>query len=88
MQVVLNYPDEFLISVHGTHNYDWSSPTSITQLTFQSNRRTYGPFGTENVKKFSIEATGSKIVGFHGRTPFATFHGLRALGAHLMPLDG
>lgn len=39
----------------------------MRSLTFQSNRKTYGPFGVEQGTYFSFPMTGGKIVGFHGR---------------------
>lgn len=62
-------------------------PTVITKLNFMSNRRSYGPFGSQVLmtKYFSIEVSGSKIVGFHGRAHNWWF--LRALGAYLKPID-
>jgi hypothetical protein len=85
LQVTLDYPDEFLTSIHGCYEKVWCMPTQITSLTFQSNKATYGPFGRKlDRTDFSIQALGSKIVGFHGRSSSVT--GLRAIGAHLKPL--
>ncbi|KAM5569405.1 jacalin-related lectin 3-like [Rosa sericea] len=83
----LDYPYEFLTSVHGKYVKLWRLPTYIYSLTFRSNRKTYGPYGDEGSlgKYFSIQAPGKMIVGFHGRT--SMFMNLRALGAYLKPVD-
>lgn len=68
MQVELDYPHEFLISVSG---HLGGSNLPIQSLTFESNRRTYGPFGTEKGDYFKIQASnGKKIVGFHGMSDY------------------
>lgn len=87
MQVVLDYPEEYLTSVHGYYLSYWCLPTYILSLTFKSNKRTYGPFGSEDRdgKYFSIEVPRCKIVGFHGRSD--ELIELRSIGAYLKPLD-
>lgn len=47
-----------------------------------SNKRTYGPFGTEEGIYFSLPVIGGKIVGFHGRGGWY----VDAIGIHLEPL--
>lgn len=67
-QVKLDYPDEFLTSVHGHYGAtNDRGSVFVRSLTFQSNRKTYGPFGVEQGTYFSFPMTGGKIVGFHGR---------------------
>ncbi|KAK9911638.1 hypothetical protein M0R45_035534 [Rubus argutus] len=81
--VMLDYPDEFITSVCGT--YAAGPRSGIGSLTFQSNKNTYGPFGSKILKSrtFSIEKQGSKIVGFHGTVgTYSSVFGLRAIGAH------
>lgn len=92
MQVMLDYPDEYLTSIHGYYEKVWWFPTQVISLAFHSNKRIYGPFGKNTAfatdsfgTNFSIQVPGSKIVGFHGKADFWT--GLRAIGAHLKPLD-
>ncbi|KAK7276002.1 hypothetical protein RIF29_17132 [Crotalaria pallida] len=67
-KVKLDYPDEFLTSIHGyLGSLSQWGPNFIRSLSFQSNKKTYGPFGVEQGTQFSIPMTGVKIVGFHGR---------------------
>ncbi|XP_044474537.1 jacalin-related lectin 3-like isoform X1 [Mangifera indica] len=82
-KVKLDYPDEFLTSVHGYYGTinDWGT-VYVRSLTFQSNRKTYGPFGIEQGTYFSLPMTGGKIVGFHGRSSWY----LDAIGIYLKPL--
>lgn len=87
MQIKLDYPEEYLTSVHGYYKSTWYLPTYISSLTSTSNRKVYGPFGdyeNEGRKYFTIQVSGSKIVGFHGRSD--EWFDLRALGAYLKPL--
>lgn len=81
---MLEYPDEFLTSVHGHYGSinDWGV-VCVRSLTFQSNRKTYGPFGIEQGTYFSFPMTGGKIVGFHGRSGWY----LDAIGIYLKPLQ-
>lgn len=85
--VKLDYPNEYLTSIHGYYTDSWYYPTYITSLTFTSNRKVYGPFGNydnEGRKYFTIQVSGSKIAGFHGRSD--EWFDLRAIGAYLKPL--
>ncbi|KAK7387238.1 hypothetical protein VNO78_27873 [Psophocarpus tetragonolobus] len=67
-KIKLDYPDEFLTSVDGYYGSlsQWG-PIFIRSLSFESNKKLYGPFGVENGTYFSLPMTGGKIVGFHGR---------------------
>ncbi|KAK3414055.1 hypothetical protein EUGRSUZ_I02558 [Eucalyptus grandis] len=78
----LDWLTEVLISVSGYIVNDFGS-TVIHSLTFQSNKRTYGPFGTETGRKFSFPATGGKIIGFYG----SSGSHLESLGAYLEPIS-
>ncbi|KAI6705146.1 hypothetical protein NL676_008108, partial [Syzygium grande] len=78
----LDWLTEFLISVSG-YIKSYSDSTIIHSLTFQSNKRTYGPFGTERGRKFSFPATGGKIIGFYG----SSGSHLESLGAYLEPIS-
>ncbi|KAL6186049.1 hypothetical protein ACLB2K_042171 [Fragaria x ananassa] len=85
--IKLDYPEEYLTSVHGYYKSTWYLPTYISSLTFTSNRKVYGPFGdyeNEGRKYFTTQVSGSKIVGFHGRSD--EWFDLRALGAYVTPL--
>ncbi|KAM7505700.1 hypothetical protein LguiB_004604 [Lonicera macranthoides] len=79
--VVLDYPSEFLVSVSG-YIAEYHSLLVINSLTLRSNKKTYGPFGTQRGDFFKIPpTTGNKIVGFHGS---AGYH-LDSIGAHFEP---
>lgn len=56
-------------------------PALIKSLTLISNKRTYGPYGTEEGTYFSLPMIGGKIVGFHGKGGWY----LDAIGVHLEP---
>ncbi|XP_059654749.1 jacalin-related lectin 3-like [Cornus florida] len=70
--------DEFLLSFWGYYG-QVDKVVVIRSLGFQSNKRTYGPFGMEDGEKFEFPSTGSKIVGFYGRS----HKYLTAIGAYL-----
>ncbi|XP_048128151.1 jacalin-related lectin 4-like [Rhodamnia argentea] len=78
----LDWLTEYLTSVSGYIANDLGS-TIIHSLTFQSNKRTYGPFGTETGRKFSFPATGGKIIGFYG----SSGSHLQSLGAYFEPIS-
>ncbi|XP_056163356.1 jacalin-related lectin 3-like [Syzygium oleosum] len=80
LEIKLDYPPEYLTSFSGYFG-DFSGYSIVQSLTFQSNERTYGPFGVEDGKYFSFSSTGKKIVKFHGRS--GRF--LDSLGAHFEP---
>ncbi|RDX69341.1 Jacalin-related lectin 3, partial [Mucuna pruriens] len=67
-KIKLDYPDEFLTSIGGYYGSlsQWG-PIYIRSLSFESNKKLYGPFGVEQGTYFSLPMTGAKIVGFHGR---------------------
>ncbi|KAI3979870.1 hypothetical protein MKX01_042524 [Papaver californicum] len=82
----LDFPDEYLKSISGYYGSinDWS-PVFIRSLTIESNRKKYGPFGSQQGTQFSCPATSiaSKIVGFHGHSSWY----LTAIGVYLKPLE-
>ncbi|XP_050211243.1 jacalin-related lectin 3-like isoform X1 [Mercurialis annua] len=83
-KVKLDYPEEYLVSVNGHYGSlnQWGS-VFILSLTFQSNKRTYGPFGVEQGTYFSFPVTGGKIVGFHGKSGWF----LDSIGIYLKPVQ-
>ncbi|KDP38565.1 hypothetical protein JCGZ_04490 [Jatropha curcas] len=83
-KVKLDYPDEYLTSVHGYYGSlnEWGS-VFVLSLTFQSNKRTYGPFGVEQGTYFCFPMTGGRIVGFHGKSGWF----LDAIGIYLKPVQ-
>ncbi|XP_038898661.1 jacalin-related lectin 3-like [Benincasa hispida] len=85
-KVVLDYPNEYLISIYGYYGHisEWGKFAAdvIRSLTFQTNRKTYGPYGMEEGAKFSFPIMGAKIVGFHGRCGWF----LDAIGLYVQPI--
>lgn len=80
MQIKLDYPNEFLTSVDGYYgSLNQFGPIFIRSLSFESNKKMYGPFGVEQGTYFSLPVTGAKIVGFHGRYGWH----IDAIGVHL-----
>ncbi|CAI0436010.1 unnamed protein product [Linum tenue] len=81
-KVKLDYPNEFLTSVHGHYGslYEWG-PVMVRSLTLETNKRRFGPFGNEQGTYFSIPTAGGKIVGLHGRSDWY----VDAIGIHLKP---
>lgn len=68
LQVKLDYPDEFITSIHGYYgNINPRGANPVRSLSLESNKKTYGPFGVEQGTYFLVPMTGAKIVGFHGR---------------------
>ncbi|KAL6193661.1 hypothetical protein ACLB2K_034745 [Fragaria x ananassa] len=66
--IKLDYPEEYLTSIHGYYKSTWYLPTYISSLTFTSNRKVYGPFGdyeNEGRKYFTIQVSGTA----HDYTP-------------------
>lgn len=83
-KVKLDYPDEYLTSVHGTYgSFDVWGTLCVRSLTFESNHRKYGPFGSESGTYFSLPKSESKIVGFHGKAGWY----LDAIGVHIQPVQ-
>ncbi|KAF8022663.1 hypothetical protein BT93_F0241 [Corymbia citriodora subsp. variegata] len=81
--VKLDYPYEYLTSISG-HIRDEQTPIVIQSLKFRTNRKTYGPFGTEKGQSFHFpQIDGWKIVGFHGKCG----NNLDSIGAHLGPIS-
>ncbi|KFK44089.1 hypothetical protein AALP_AA1G214700 [Arabis alpina] len=82
-KVKLDYPHEYLTSVHGTYgSFDVWGHLCVRSLTFESNRKKYGPFGVESGTYFSLPKSESKIIGFHGKAGWF----LDAIGVHLQPI--
>lgn len=69
IQIKLQYPEEFLVSVSGHYSpvVHGGSPV-IRSLTFKSNRRMYGPYGVEEGMPFTFSMDGGQVVGFKGRS--------------------
>ncbi|KAL0553471.1 hypothetical protein IC582_007366 [Cucumis melo] len=85
-EVVLDYPDEYLVSISGYYGSirNWGiDGTVIRSLTLESNTRFYGPFGIQEGKKFKFPSTGGKIIGFHGISD----RYLDAIGVHVQTIQ-
>ena len=90
-QIKLEYPQEFITKVSGNYGpaddpegepifYFVNTDSWVRSLTFESNlRRTYGPYGIERGRSFSITADANKIVGLMGRSD----RYIDAIGFHL-----
>ncbi|XP_057450567.1 agglutinin-like [Lotus japonicus] len=79
-EIMLNYPVEFLINVRGHYGtVDGYGDPYIVSLTFESNHRTFGPYGLERGPAFTLPTHGRRILGFKGRG----FWLLSAIGFHL-----
>ncbi|KAM6576289.1 hypothetical protein CsatB_028126 [Cannabis sativa] len=81
--IVLNGPVEYLISINGTHGKFNDIPDDvILSLSFQTNLKTYGPFGTTTGEPFAIPLSEDNVlVGFFGRCGYY----LDALGTYVKP---
>lgn len=85
-EVVLGFPGEHLVSIHGYYSdlLSWKlGITVIRSLTLETNKKTYGPFGVEDGSKFSYPTVGSKVVGFHGRSGWY----LDAIGLYVVSIQ-
>ncbi|KAF4379647.1 hypothetical protein F8388_023664 [Cannabis sativa] len=81
-KIVLNGPVEYLISINGTHGEFDGKDDVILSLSFQTNLKTYGPFGTTTGEPFAIPLSEDNVlVGFFGRCGYY----LDALGAYVKP---
>lgn len=86
MQIMLDYPTEFLTAVHGYRN-----STNVTSLTFVTNKATYGPLGKDYSKSplsdYSFDLPlGSEVgwfKGFHG-TVYNGYIG--SIGVYMTPV--
>ncbi|KAG6665173.1 hypothetical protein CIPAW_02G142600 [Carya illinoinensis] len=63
VEIKLQYPEEFLVSVSG-HYSVFNGSQVIRSLSFKSNRRNFGPFGVEEGTPFYILHGRRKYRGF------------------------
>ncbi|XP_050379792.1 LOW QUALITY PROTEIN: jacalin-related lectin 19-like [Argentina anserina] len=79
-EIKLQYPNEFLVNVRGHYcPVVFGGSPVIRSLKFESNRRTFGPFGVEEGTPFTFTVDGGKIVGLKGRGGWY----LDAIGFHV-----
>lgn len=66
---MLDWPEEYFTSLSGTTYFEGSHDSYwITSLSFETNKRKYGPYGpkvTSNTFEFPLK--GRVLVGFYGR---------------------
>ncbi|KAL6134577.1 hypothetical protein ACLB2K_066808 [Fragaria x ananassa] len=81
-EIKLEYPNEFIVSVNGHYGgVTWivGAPVVLRSLRFESNRRTFGPFGVQVGTPFTFRVKdGDQIVGLKGRNGWY----LDAIGFH------
>ncbi|VYS48842.1 unnamed protein product [Arabidopsis thaliana] len=74
-----NLEKEYLLSIEGYYN---ASTGVIQCLQFITNKKTYDPIGYNEGARFTLSASRSKIIGFHG---FADKY-LNSLGAYFIKI--
>nr|VDD46190.1 unnamed protein product [Brassica oleracea] len=83
-EIVINHPDEHLVSVEGWYE---SSSKFIMGIQFKTNYKICASMGYryegDNDYKFTLQVQDKKIIGFHG---FASNH-LNSIGAYFSPLS-
>ncbi|GFQ07014.1 jacalin-related lectin 3 [Phtheirospermum japonicum] len=81
-KVRLEYPDEYLTLLHGhCGSLQERGPIIVRSLTFETNKRKYGPFGVQEGTYFTSKMHG-KIVGFVGKCGWY----LDSVGVYIEPL--
>ncbi|XP_020585758.1 jacalin-related lectin 3-like [Phalaenopsis equestris] len=82
--IKLEHPEEYLTGISGySRKLQQGMSEVISSLTFKSNLRTYGPYGTEQGKFFSFNSVDSVVIGFHGTSD----NYLKSIGLYLKPLQ-
>ncbi|KAJ9560889.1 hypothetical protein OSB04_006049 [Centaurea solstitialis] len=79
--ICIDYPNEHLVSISGTYDYHIDNCKVVLSLCFVTNKKRYGPYGSDFGTRFSYGGKGGVIVGFHGRADYF----LNAIGVYLMP---
>ncbi|KAB1220611.1 Mannose/glucose-specific lectin [Morella rubra] len=82
-EVLIDWPNEYLVSLSGRLGSHGSVGCTIKYLVFQTNARTYA-FGVEYFEdtSFSIPIKSGVVVGFHGRAGLL----VDSIGLHVAPL--
>ncbi|KAF5178826.1 Restricted tev movement [Thalictrum thalictroides] len=85
--IILDYPSEYITSITGYYGYTYvSNYNCIKSITFGTNGRTYGPYGSaEKDYSFSMTFGFGEFLGFHG---YADDSYITAVGAYLKPYVG
>ncbi|XP_071691557.1 mannose/glucose-specific lectin-like [Rutidosis leptorrhynchoides] len=74
--------DEEIIGVNGTFESIYGVSTIISSLSFITNERSFGPFGSETGTHFSVSWNKGSFAGFYGIT---TTSSVDAIGVYLRP---
>ncbi|KAJ1695172.1 hypothetical protein LUZ63_011870 [Rhynchospora breviuscula] len=78
-------PTEYIISVKGYYG-NFKRLLVIKSLKFETNLRTFGPYGQEDGICFELPATNGQIIGFHGHSAlYLDSLGVYVKGIH--PMD-
>lgn len=89
--IELDHPNECVRSISGHIGQLGSlsgNPMCIKSLSFRTNRRRFGPYGTEDGTPFSFESNNSKIVGLFGSTAdYIHSNHLHSIGAQVEALS-
>ncbi|KAJ9536361.1 hypothetical protein OSB04_un000453 [Centaurea solstitialis] len=80
--ICIDYPNEYFVSISGTYGSGRMDDTvAVKSLCFVTNKKCYGPYGSDSGTRFSYGGKGGVIVGFHGRADYY----LDAIGIYVMP---
>lgn len=66
-QIKLRFPDEYLVQVRGTTRQVASVGVTVTSLTFITNKKTYGPYGSVTGGSGFETVRHGKVMGFYGK---------------------
>ncbi|CAL9134173.1 unnamed protein product [Musa textilis] len=72
--------DEYLVGIEGSVD-TLGRLTVVRNLTLRTNKKSYGPFGTNGGNAFSVPVASGKITGFFGRAG----NMIDAIGVYLAP---
>ncbi|XP_042487596.1 protein RESTRICTED TEV MOVEMENT 1-like [Macadamia integrifolia] len=86
--VEMDYPSEFLTGISGYGDNELGD-CMVKSLTFETNRRKFGPFGTEKGTHFCIQM-GTKLRlfgGFHGTSNSKYLYSIGVYVKPIIPLE-
>lgn len=70
--IVIDWPNEYLTKISGTYG------DKINSISFQTNLKTYGPYGSPKGTPYELFEKDHVIVGLHGRA----WRNIEALGVY------
>ncbi|KAJ9559949.1 hypothetical protein OSB04_005109 [Centaurea solstitialis] len=80
--ICIDYPNECLVSISGTYGWEQIVDNEVVRsLCFVTNKKRYGPYGSDTGTPFSYDGKGGVVVGFHGRADSY----VDAIGIYVMP---